>query len=201
MGQLKEFCLELASEEPSPGGGSASAAAGAMAASLLAMVCGITARSRKHEADRPLLDQHKDTLKRLGEGLVRLAAEDAAAYDAVVESMMSRKAIPGPAADEEVQKALKRAAQVPMSTAAQCLNVLEISVSVAELGARSASSDVGVAVLLGEAGFRGAAMNVRINLKDIFDKAFTTSAEGNLRAQEEHARKVASRALSILMPV
>ena len=196
--QLREFCLELASEQPSPGGGTASAAAGAMAASLLMMVCGITARSRKHESAKPFLNQHKEALSRLRENLVRLAKEDAAAYDSVVESMRARKVSPGPQADESVQNALRRAAEVPMNTASGCLTVLEAAVGVAELGTRSASSDVGVAVLRAEAGFKGAAMNVRINLKDLSDMAFARSAEAKLKDQEKKAADSASKAFSLL---
>jgi formiminotetrahydrofolate cyclodeaminase len=169
-----------------------------MAASLLAMVCGITARSKKHETAKPLLLRHREALRTLGEDLVRLAAEDAGAYDSVVESMRDRKARPGPAADEAVQKSLKRAAEVPMSTATKCLKVLETSAIVAKLGAKSASSDVGVGVLLAEAGFKGAVMNVRINLKDISDKAFSASAEAMMKDQEGSAREAASRALALL---
>jgi formiminotetrahydrofolate cyclodeaminase len=113
-----------------------------MAASLLAMVCGITARSKKHANSKPELDKIKKALTRLRNDLIEFAEEDAHAYDLVVEAMKSRKANPGGKADERVQKALERAAEVPMATAEACLRVLETSVRVAELGARSASSDV-----------------------------------------------------------
>jgi formiminotetrahydrofolate cyclodeaminase len=169
-----------------------------MAASLLAMVCGITARSKKHANSKPELDKIKKALTRLRNDLIELAEEDAHAYDLVVEAMKSRKANPGGKADERVQKALERAAEVPMATAEACLMVLETSVRVAELGARSASSDVGVAVLMADAGFKGAAMNVRINAKYITDNKFVTLAEDKLRLQEARVKKTASRALHAL---
>lgn len=169
-----------------------------MAASLLGMVCGITARSKKHAISKPELDTLKKSLTRLRDDLIRLAAEDAKAYDLVIEAMRARKENPGGKADEGVQNALERAADVPMATADACLKVLETSVRVAELGARSTSSDVGVAVLLAEAGFKGAAMNVRINAKYITDQKFVAVAEKRLRLQEAEVRKTASRALSVL---
>jgi formiminotetrahydrofolate cyclodeaminase len=169
-----------------------------MAASLLAMVCGITAGSKKHAGSKPILQQHRDAFRALSEDLVRLAAEDANAYDSVVESMKKRKASPGPITDNAVQKALSYAAEVPMSTMAKCLKLLEASAIVAKMGVRSASSDVGVAILLAEAGFRGAAMNVRINLNGISDKAFSASVEADIKTQEERASEAARKALSLL---
>jgi formiminotetrahydrofolate cyclodeaminase len=195
---LAEFCLELSSDQPSPGGGTASAAAGAMAASLLVMVCGITARSKKHEDSRHELSKHKDALVQIRDNLVRLASEDAAAYDQVVEALRKRRENPGSDADNGVEEAIARAAEVPLSTAAECLKVLAIAADVARLGARSASSDTGVAVLLADAAFKGAAMNVRVNLKSISNKAFAAATEEALARHEAEASKMVALILEAL---
>jgi formiminotetrahydrofolate cyclodeaminase len=85
-----------------------------------------------------------------------------------------------------------------MKTAAKCVEVLEASIGVAELGTRSASSDVGVAVLLAEAGFKGAFMNVRVNLKDVRDSKFVESAMENLASCDRRVSDLTKDALGRL---
>ncbi len=185
---LKAFCEELASDQPSPGGGSASAAAGAMAASLLAMVCGITAKSKKREADRPELQRMRVELVSLSEELTSLAREDAMAYDGVTDAVRRRTTPGDPEGDKRYESALRTAAEVPLRTANACLQVLNLAPGVAALGKKSTSSDLLVAVLLAEAGFKGAAANVRINTKDMQDTEFVKSAESRLGSAERSAR-------------
>ena len=169
-----------------------------MAASLLIMVSGITARSKKHEASRPELLKQQKSLVQLRDDLVTLAAEDAASYDLVMESMRRGKQNPGKSSEDAVQDALLKAAKVPMATAEECLRILNISIKIAELGTKSATSDVGVAVLLATAGFKGAAMNVRINTKYISDKDAVEALERDLGPLERKAEDAAVNALALL---
>ena len=196
--ELRSFCLELSNDQPSPGGGTASAAAGAMAASLLVMVCEITGRSKKHESSRPELMNLKSGLVVQRDELISLSLEDARAYDLVVGAVRGRKAEPGDASEREYQAALKHASEVPQKTATACLRVLETAIAVAGIGTRSASSDVGVAVLLADAGFEGAAMNVKINLVDISDRSFVKAARGKLAVQMKQAKDAVSKTLAVL---
>lgn len=192
---LRSFCLELSSDAPSPGGGTASAAAGAMAASLLIMVCGVTAKSKRHEPNKEKLEALKAQLSVKREELIELSREDARAYDLVVESMRKNRESDDSENYHAVQNALKLATEIPMKTAAKCVEVLEDSIDVIELGTRSASSDVGVAVLLAEAGFKGASMNVRINLKDIQDSSFVEAAREQLASCDTRVKSLTTDAL------
>ncbi len=195
---LRGFCLELSSDQPSPGGGTAAAAAGAMAASLLAKVCAITAKSKKHEAKKPALEKLQASLTALRDDLVSHAKEDADSYDKVVLASKARRAHENPKTVENFQKALGHAASVPLETASACVDVLEKAVHVADLGTKSASSDIGVAVLLAEAGFKGAAMNVNINLGDLSDASFARQAIDRLKKDEKRAKDHVRNALSRL---
>ena len=195
---LRSLCLDLSSDAPSPGGGTASAAAGAMAASLLAMVCGITAKSKRHEPNRERLDALKVHLSAMRDELVNLAKEDARAYDLVVEAFRKSREHESKESVMAVQDALRFAAEIPMKTAGMCVDVLEASVGVAELGKRSAASDVGVAILLAEAGFKGASMNVRTNLRDLQDSTFVKSAGGKLASYDKRVKDLTSDALGRL---
>lgn len=186
---LKEFCDDLASAEPSPGGGTAAAAAGAIAASLLSMVCGITLKSKKHEKDWPRLASLKEEADALSTLLLRLAEDDAIAYDMVVDGARAKRKAPD---DKDTQAAyaaaVRRAMDVPMSTAEACVRALTLSQAVASAGTKSASSDIEVARRLAGAGVDGALANVMINLPYCEDSSFSSlvkrKAEGLARDKE-----------------
>lgn len=195
---LRSFCMELSSDQPSPGGGTASAAAGAMSASLLIMVCGVTGRSKRHIGHWQEIKDLKTALVNRRDDLLRLAKEDAQAYDDLVEASKRRRANDTPENMERFQASLKRAADIPARTAAECCAVLEQSVIVAGIQTRNASSDTLVAVMLAEAGFNGASANVDINLRDITDIDFVQGAQKRLQGQSTKVRRLVEDALSRL---
>jgi len=195
---LRKFCLELSSNQPSPGGGTASAAAGAMASSLLIMVCGITRRSKKHEAHWTELESIQTALEGLRDGLVRLASDDAKAYDDVVEAMRHLKADSDRQASMAAENALKKATEVPTMTAERCQSVLEEAAKVARLGTKSARSDVASAIYLALAGAKGAMSNMRINLEGQRDRAFAESIKAKLASYDTRSTRLAENALAVL---
>ena len=188
---LKAFCDEIASAEPSPGGGSAAAAAGAMAASLMAMVCGITLKSKKHEANWPklaVLKEESDTLSSL---LLRLAADDALAYDRVVDATRAKRNAPSDGVMATAYAdAIRVAMEVPMSTAEACVKVLRLSEKVASVGTKSASSDIEVGRRLAGAGVDGAIANVLINLPYCEDAPFASTAKCKAEELEREKRRI-----------
>ena len=168
-----------------------------MAASLLVMVCDITAKSKKHASDRTRLKRLSRSLSRARDELIALARDDATAYDLVLAAI--RKARKSGKRDTgEARKALTHAAKVPMKTANLCIDVLGGAVEVAGIGITSASSDVGVAVLLAHAGYGGAAMNVRINLEGLEGSAFAKVASRELLLMDERANDLMGSALKVL---
>ncbi len=186
---LRAFCEDLGSALPSPGGGTAAAAAGAMAASLLSMVCGITLKSRKHEGNWPRLGALQSEAVSLTSELLRLAEDDALAYDRVVDASRAKRLAPEDGtAQTEYESAVRNATEVPMATADACVRVLRLSSEVARLGTRSAASDVEVARRLAGAGVDGAVANIRINLPYCVDTGFAADAveaAGRLVAEKD----------------
>lgn len=176
MEGLRAFCEELAEDRPSPGGGSAAAGAGAIAAALLAMVCGITAKSKKHADRAEAMTALRHELMTFQEELIGSAKLDAEAYDMVVLASRRRRDYPGEDSDKAYDSAVKNACDVPLRTAEICVAVIRAGVRVAELGSSSTWSDTGSALMLAEAGFGGAAMNVKINIEEIRDEAYVEGA-------------------------
>jgi formiminotetrahydrofolate cyclodeaminase len=195
---LREFCFELSDDKPSPGGGTAAAAAGAMGASLFIMVCGLTRKKKAYAEHLSELQTMEEELMSLRNALLRLSAEDALAYDKVVEATRRRKESDTPEASKEYDDAVREATEVPRRTATACMRLLEIAPRLAEIGSRAASSDTGVGIRLAEVGVRGAAMNILINLKSSQDPAYVRAAGEELMARGERADTLMIEALSVL---
>lgn len=162
----RELIERLATSDPVPGGGSAAALAGAMAAALVHMVVALSA-GRATAAD------HEEELGEVGDAavaaqsdLLRLAELDAAAYAAVVaarrlprETDLERRA-----REVQIAGATREATMAPLETVRRAADVLALAERLAPIGNRNAVSDAGVAALLAAAAMRGGALNVRINL-------------------------------------
>lgn len=168
----------LSSADPTPGGGTASAIVGAMGASLLVMVTGLTKSKTNTDEEKASLAVARGALDPVRTELMRLADADTEAFDHVMAAYRLPKAT-----DEEkgartvaIQAALQTATTTPIDTLRWCAEALRHAVAVAASGNRSAASDVGVAIGFLEAAAVGAEANVRINLPSLKDEAFKTGA-------------------------
>lgn len=178
------------SPQPTPGGGSASALAGAVGASLLVMVAGLAKPKAATDAE---LAELRAAGARCGDLAARLEAlvdRDSEAYDLVVTAFKRPKG-----SDEEktargraIQEALVAATEAPLEVMRHCAAALDTADVVARLGNSNAASDVQVGVVLLSAGLRGAQQNVEINLGSLKDADYVA------RVRAEAAR-LAARAL------
>ena len=166
---LRAFGDDLASVAPVPGGGSASAYAGAMGAALAAMVARIAS---KKAADQQLTDYIAE-MDNLRADFIRLVDDDAAAYARVAEAMKLPKTTDEEkrARTERLQAALLAASRVPLDVAKTSRRLLEACERGLASAPSAAISDVGVGALMAETALRGAAMNVMINLSSLKDAA------------------------------
>ena len=165
---LRAFSGALASDAPVPGGGSASAYAGAMGAALLAMVAQIALK----KTDDPDHRSYVTEVEFVRSVLLRLVDEDSAAYARVAAAMRLPKTTDDEkrVRTERMQEALLRAAHVPLEIAKACRQLLAASERGLEKAPAAAISDIGVGALLAEAALNGAAMNVMINLASLKDR-------------------------------
>jgi glutamate formiminotransferase/formiminotetrahydrofolate cyclodeaminase len=166
------FLNALASKEPTPGGGSASAYAGAMAAALVAMVARVTIGKKKYEQFEEQMRAIEDRADTLMESLIEAVSQDSAAFDGVMDAYR----MPKDSQDEktrrsdQIQAATLLAAQIPLQVANQSVELMELAQSAALNGNLNAISDAGSAAALAEAALSGAALNVRINAQGLKDK-------------------------------
>ncbi len=159
---------------PTPGGGSAAALAGALGASLLAMVAGLPKPRTATEADIQRLRDALSLCSDYARRLEVLVDQDADAYLAVVSAYRLPKESDADkqARSARIQEAMKLATDTPLETMRLCWSALAEADAVSELGNASAASDVGVARELLTAGLRGARLNVEINLDGLRDQKY-----------------------------
>ncbi|MEO5579419.1 MAG: glutamate formimidoyltransferase [Gemmatimonadaceae bacterium] len=163
------FLTAISSPDPAPGGGSVAAYAGALGAALTRMVAGLTIGKKKYaevENEMAILAGRSASLTGT---LNDLVARDADAYVSVAAAYKLPRESDGEkhARAEAIETALLGAAAVPLETARACAQVAEVAATMAARGNSNAITDAGVAALLAEAGCRGAAFNVRVNVRSL----------------------------------
>lgn len=198
--KLTEFVDRLGAGTPTPGGGSAAALAGTLAAALGGMVCELTLGKPKYEAVQADMEKARDALASLRRDLQVLVDRDSEAYDEVSKALKLPKGTPEEKATR--QQALGRASQfateIPVKTAETCLAVLEQVRRVAEAGNSNAASDAGVAAHLAHTGVAGAVLNVRTNLPSIPNKDFAQRMETRMARIEKEADRLLTEARSVV---
>jgi len=186
------FLEQVAASTPTPGGGSVSALAGALAAALTGMVCHLTLGKEKEGSSAKQIEKARDRAESLRSDLTSLVEEDARAYQGVMEAYRLPK---GSAGEKElrssaIQGALEGAARVPLRAAEGAVRVLDLLPLLLESGLASAASDVGVAAYMALAALRGAALNVRTNLRSLRNKALAGDLEEQLTSLETRAQEL-----------
>ena len=184
----------FASTSPTPGGGSASALAGAAGAALLAMVAAMP-KSRAATADDASLLQAAGTgCGALSDALLDLVNRDSEAYDAVVAAYRLPKASDDEKAARKsgIQAAMKRAAETPLETMRHASEALGKASLIGRLGNANAASDVVVAVELLVAAARGARANVEINLESLDEAAYVAQLREEVSEIDQRCSLVAS---------
>jgi len=194
---VAEFLEEVASANPTPGGGSVSALAGAVASALATMVARLTIGKQKYAEHEASMREAEAKAVALQRELFELVQEDARAYEGFRSaSRLSQRTTEEVALRERsLVEAARNATSVPLRTAEACVRALEVALEVASHGNPNAVSDAGVAAWLARSGVEGAALNVRINLSDLpaeEREEFHARVERSLaQAKELHASCVA----------
>jgi glutamate formiminotransferase/formiminotetrahydrofolate cyclodeaminase len=167
------FLDELAAGTPTPGGGSAAAYAGAMAAGLVAMVGRLTIGKKKYADVEPNMRQIVDRAETLRQELDASVQHDADAFEAVMAAMRLPRETESErqARDSAIRQATLHATEVPLGVAERACEALELAADVAQLGNTNAASDAGSAGALARASLRGASLNVLINTASLEDTA------------------------------
>lgn len=183
----------IAASTPAPGGGTAAALAGVMAASLVQMVANLTIGRKKYASVEEQMQGINLKAAELKGQLSELAAEDARAYEEVMQAYKLPKTTPDEetARNKAIECALHGAAEVPLRTVQAALKVLELAAEVATAGNQNALTDAGVAALMASAALQAAAYNVSVNISSVSSKpAWAEEMAQELTAIETRASEL-----------
>jgi glutamate formiminotransferase/formiminotetrahydrofolate cyclodeaminase len=185
---LGPFLEALGSPTPTPGGGSAAALAGAMAARLGCKVILLTLRKKPPRQVQQQLEEHLTELSRAAAMLTEAVARDAAAFEAVLAARRqpSRDAS---AREQAVQEATQNAVRVPLEVAERTLEVLARLRELRPLIPPAYGSDLRSGEALAAAGLRAALENVAINLEGLPEGDFVNPVRARMAAIEEQFRR------------
>lgn len=171
---IEAFCTQLAAGTPAPGGGAAAAVAGAMGASLVAMVAGLTVGREKYAAVNDEMADLQEQGKQEMEAMLRLADEDQEAFNLVMAGLALPKSTDEEKAarKEAVQAGYQAATLAPLRTMEHSISIMRAALAAATRGNPNALSDGYVGYLTASAAFEGALWNVAINLGSLKDETF-----------------------------
>lgn len=162
-----EFLKVLSSSEPVPGGGGASATVGAFSCALGMMVANLTIGKKRYADVEDKVKKICGQLDTLMNNLIFLTNEDARVFRPLAEAY----GLPKNTEEEKLhrekvmEEALYEASVVPLKIMETVFEAIKLLEFLGEKGSRIAISDIGVAVLFGEAALEGASLNIFINTK------------------------------------
>lgn len=183
--RLEEFLDQTASRSPTPGGGSVTAAAGALATALAQMVVAYSV-SKKTQADvRAVLEQASTELGRVDQLLRALVTQDARVYSKMTAAAKEAKA--DSSKEPVYQQAVMEAVAVPMQIAALASQVLATLDDIKTKANKYLLSDLGIAAVLCEAAVRAARYTVHVNLPELCDKNTGERIKNELDTISQHS--------------
>ncbi|MGZ6274280.1 MAG: cyclodeaminase/cyclohydrolase family protein [Candidatus Limnocylindrales bacterium] len=192
---VRQFIESLSSGEPVPGGGAASALAGALGASLVVMVANLSTGRARYAAYESTLARCGEVGRSLASEFLLLADGDAEAYAgyATALKMPRETEAQREARRVAIEGAAKAASDAPWECVRACGDLVNAAEALAGRSNVNAASDVLVAALLGEAAARGAAENVNINLPSTGDEQYNEAMSRQLDEALHDIAAVAAR--------
>ena len=202
--RIQEFLDVLSSKEPVPGGGGASALAGALGNALGQMVSNLTIGKKKYALVEDEIKELAERMKGIQGQFTALADQDAKVFAPLAKCY----SLPSDTEEEKAYKAevmearLLDASLVPMEIMEKAAEMLEIMDILADKGSRMAVSDVGVGVQFIRTALLGAVMNVYINTKSMKNRGkaeeMNEKAERLIREGTEAADRIYQKVLGQL---
>ena len=186
---IKNFIEKVASPEPTPGGGSVAALAGAIACSLAEMVCNLTIGKKKYVDVEEDMKKFLNELKKARMKFLNLVDEDAIAFNKVMKAFKEKS---------NIEEALKKAADVPYKTSKNCVDLMETIAKIAEKGNKNSITDAGVSALMMKSAFHSAVLNIKINLNGIKDEKYKKEIEEKIKNMENMMEIKFNKAMKIV---
>jgi formiminotetrahydrofolate cyclodeaminase len=186
---LKKYIDELAAKQPTPGGGSAAALAGAMGSALLEMVCNFTIGNKKYKDIEDIAADCLISAKGIREKFLLLVDEDTKIYSSICAAFKTK--------DEKIiDNALKEGYHVSLKMCELAKAGMTIALNLADKSNVNLITDVGCGAELLKAGFESGVFNSEINLKGIKDVSFAERGRLVLRGLKKDMSELHKKTIS-----
>jgi formiminotetrahydrofolate cyclodeaminase len=162
---IEQFLQAAGARQPTPGGGSVAALAGALASSMGEMVVNYSLGKKGLEAHGDRLSLALMEFAKARTLLARLIAEDQSAYEALTAARKLAK--DSPDRPRAIADAALACIRVPQTIAATAIAILDLADRLVGIVNFHLLSDLAVCADLAMASARCAIYNVRVNLADI----------------------------------
>ena len=171
---VKDFAEETASESMAPGGGSIAAYVGALGVSLGTMVANLSAHKPGWDEQWKFYSKWAVKGQKYKNELLFLVDEDTKAFNKIIDGFRMPKSNETEirVRNEAIENATKYATEIPFKVMETAYQSMEVMISMSKEGLQNSLSDAGVGALCARTAVIGAYFNVRINAKDIKDRAF-----------------------------
>jgi glutamate formiminotransferase/formiminotetrahydrofolate cyclodeaminase len=180
---VEPFIEQVAAPTATPGGGSAAAATGAMAAGLANMVAAMSRGKKAYLQYETPLSEAIARLGQLREELKAAIDADAESYNLVMKAYKAAKESAD--GDGAINAALRQATNVPLGVAERVVEVAQIAGKLGPITNPNMKSDLVTAVALSKAALAGALANVEINLEALKDEAFVAETRKKVETLQE----------------
>lgn len=197
---LEGFVDETASESPAPGGGSVSAAMGAMGISLATMVANLSSHKAGWDDRWEEFSRYAEQGQKIKDELLFLIDEDTRAFNRIMDAFGLPKASAEEKAlrDQAIQDATKYAIEIPFKVMNLAYSSMDVIKAMAGHGNPNSVSDAGVGALAARSAVMGAFLNVKINASGLKDQEFVGQIMQKGAAIENDAVKMEAEILAIV---
>ncbi|MCK8826329.1 cyclodeaminase/cyclohydrolase family protein [Natroniella acetigena] len=197
--EIGQFMDDFASDKPAPGGGSAAALSGTLAAVATCMVGSLTVGKEDYADVQGEMEELIEITNGLKDDYLDLVNQDIEVFNSYMDALK----MPKKTSEEKekrtkaLKKASKKATEVPFTMAKKSIEVLEQALIAAEKGNTHAVSDAGVGAIEAWAALEAAELNVNINLAAIKDEDYVADKRAEMKELKEKAQELKAEVLEI----
>ncbi|MCL1918371.1 MAG: cyclodeaminase/cyclohydrolase family protein [Peptococcaceae bacterium] len=197
---LDTFLQESASSAPTPGGGSAAAYSGALAASMVCMAARLTLGKDGYDEVQELVKEVEEEASERLQGLKEGVEQDIEVFNAYMKALRLPKNTDAEKQQrtEKLRQASYEALLPPLSIAENALGVIKLACRLAPIGNKNVISDVGVAAALAEGALQAALWSVEINLVSLPDRDYVAQVRGRCEGWRATASRQGAEAAAVV---
>ena len=181
---LNNFMERLASKEPAPGGGAASALVAMVGSALSSMVSALTEGKKGYDHVQERVKAIELKMLEIRKNLEDLMQEDEQAFNKISSTWKLPKST-----DEEkaarkkaLQTALRDAIEPPWRIANLASDVMDNALDLLSIGNKNAITDSACSLIFAFSAAEGALLNITINVSLIDDASFRTAQEKRMKS-------------------